>query len=189
MLATKVHSELFGTYEQPRLVLLQRPEDPDSTETWTETELIGTDSAPDFAFLTQAFTNSSGGRRLSIIGGSFSRSELLYYEADLEVFPPVVEHTVVVDTTAGPIYSTQLADVTGDGVLELVVSNHCENGTEGAIFAYELPASPEDWLASATAGTWTRHTLASDFQVLNPGTVSPACPVILSFLSRNLSYS
>ena len=179
MLATKVHSELFGSFEQPKLVLLSRPEDDKVLGKWEETTLIEGDGAPDFAFTTREFTDAEGGRKLAIVTGSFTKSTLSIYEADLSSYPPTISEPAIVDTGAGPIYSTQLVDINGDGVDELLVSNHEEDEfyNQSAVFAYELPANTADWYAAAPS--LTRHTLASGFKVLNPdtGKAAPGFPL------------
>jgi len=180
ILATKVHSELFGSFEQPKLVLLSRPVDDEVLGSWEETTLIeGEDGTPDFAFATREFVDAAGVRKMAIVTGSFTKSTLALYEADLSSYPPTISEAAIIDTDAGPIYSTQFVDINGDGIDELLVSNHEEDEyfNQSAVFAYELPAKTADWYAAAPS--LTRHTIASGFKVLNPdkGKAAPGFPL------------
>jgi hypothetical protein len=73
----------------------------------------------------------------------------------------------VLDATIGPSFDVQVVDLNGDGRLDLLVTNHVDNATDGGnpqsgVFAYEAPLAPAP-LTNASA--WTKHTLASGFAV------------------------
>lgn len=173
VLATRVRACAGGLVESGSLVLLTRPEDPNQDVEWEQTTLA---DDVDFAFVTREFEGAGGARKLALFTGSFSESKLSYYVADLSTFPPTLSDEVVVDADAGPIYSTQLEDINGDGVDELLVSNHEMIGTKGAVYAYELPADPTEW--QGAAGNLTRHTLSSNFTLkVMPGEAAPGFPI------------
>lgn len=176
ILATRVHAEAFGTWEQAHLVVLTRPDDPNEEQEWEYTELI---EGTDFAFVCRDFNDADGTRKLAIISGSFINSRLSLYEADLSTFPPTISKEAIIDDDAGAIYSTQLVDLDGDGTDELLVSNHMDNATLAAVYVYELPESTADWYSAVSNEGLTRHMIANDFQVLNPGTgkAAPGFPI------------
>lgn len=176
ILATRVHTEGFGTWEQAHLVVLTRPDDPNEEQEWEYTELI---EGTDFAFVCRDFVDADGARKLAIVSGSFVNSRLSLYEADLSTFPPTISEEALIDDTAGAIYSTQVLDLDGDGKDELLVSNHMDNATLAAVYVYELPESTSEWYSTVSKEGLTRHMIANNFQVLNPGTgkAAPGFPV------------
>jgi hypothetical protein len=75
--------------------------------------------------------------------------------------------TVVLDASIGPAFDVQVIDLNGDGRLDLLVTNHVDNATDGGtpasgVWAYEAPVAPAP-LTNASA--WTRHALATGFAV------------------------
>jgi hypothetical protein len=75
--------------------------------------------------------------------------------------------TTVLDASIGPAFDVSVVDLNLDGRLDLLVTNHVDNATDGGspqsgVWAYEAPAAPHP-LTDAAA--WTRHTLASGFAV------------------------
>jgi len=81
---------------------------------------------------------------------------------------------VAVDTTLGSMFDVNVVDLNGDGSFEVMVTNHVNQDTNGAVsgvWAYELPAGEGAWKTQP----WTRHTIASNFPtyVPGPGQASP----------------
>lgn len=73
----------------------------------------------------------------------------------------------VLDASIGPAFDVQVIDLNNDGRMDLLVTNHVDNATDGGtpasgVFAYEAP-SPGIPLTNVSA--WTKHTLASGFVV------------------------
>lgn len=78
----------------------------------------------------------------------------------------------ILDATIGPTEDLHLADVDGDGMLELVISSH-EGGTGGSVYAYELPPNlnpnAEGSDNTSMDASWSRILLATGFKVTKPG--------------------
>ncbi|KAJ3315773.1 hypothetical protein HDU76_002102 [Blyttiomyces sp. JEL0837] len=74
----------------------------------------------------------------------------------------------VLDTTGiGHAFDVEIVDLNGDGKKEILVTNHqgSSDTPTGSVYAYEIPAD-----ITAPAASWTKHTLATNFPVLQSGT-------------------
>uniref|UniRef100_A0A7S3DB35 FG-GAP repeat protein n=1 Tax=Palpitomonas bilix TaxID=652834 RepID=A0A7S3DB35_9EUKA len=80
----------------------------------------------------------------------------------------------IIDPNLGPGYCVNFLDVNGDGVEDLVASNHQGDGS-GGIFAYDLPQD-----GAYLNGSYARHTLNSGFPVRESG-IGQAAPGIIDF--------
>ncbi len=91
---------------------------------------------------------------------------------------------VVLDTSLGTMFGLSFGDVNGDGVEDLLVTNHVDNITLSGVYAYEIPQGPGAWRSPAA---WTRHTLATGFPVLipGPGQAAPGAAVLLPQPAQN----
>jgi len=81
----------------------------------------------------------------------------------------------VIDANMGKPFGIELADLDGDGVDELLFTNHQdqEDAIKAAVYAYEIPADLQN-------GDFTRHTLAqgiSELKVDTSGAGSPGFPI------------
>lgn len=75
----------------------------------------------------------------------------------------------VLDASIGPGFDVATVDLNGDGVLDLLVTNHVDNASSpfvSGVFAYVAPAAPAPLAAAAG---WTKHALASGFAVREAG--------------------
>jgi len=72
----------------------------------------------------------------------------------------------VIDSSIGHAFDVQLTDVNGDGKVDLLVTNHqgTSDTPSGSVYAYEIPSN-----INLPGTAWTRHTLATDLPVLQPG--------------------
>jgi hypothetical protein len=84
---------------------------------------------------------------------------------------------VILDASIGPSFDVAPLDMNGDGRIDLLVTNHVDNATDGGtpqsgVFVYEAPLAPTS-LTNASA--WVKHTLASGFAVreFGPGQAAP----------------
>ena len=66
---------------------------------------------------------------------------------------------MVIDNTIKHAYRAEVADLNGDGKLEVVVNNHESSTTDNAVYGFEIP---DDFL---DASKYVRHTIASEFPV------------------------
>ena len=85
-----------------------------------------------------------------------------------------------IDTTIGPAYDTIFVDLNMDGNKELVVTNH-KDGKGGEVYAYEVPKD-------VIKGSYTKHLLASNFTVTEPG-VDQAAPGFVYAFKPNITYT
>ena len=76
----------------------------------------------------------------------------------------------VLDAGMGPGFDVEVVDLDGDGTLDLLVTNHVDAppapNDPSEVVAYVAPAAPTP-LTDASA--WTKHVLASNFTVREPG--------------------
>jgi hypothetical protein len=78
-------------------------------------------------------------------------------------------HAVVLDGAIGPGFGVDVADLNGDGILDLLVTNHVDNATSpfaSGVFAYVAPPAPTPLSAP---GAWVKHNLSVGFAVREPG--------------------
>jgi hypothetical protein len=80
---------------------------------------------------------------------------------------PANNKVITIDKTIGPAFEMQYVDVNGDGIKDLLVTNHVGDGAKAGVFAYEVPKVMTD--------KWVRHDLAMGFPVLQSG-VGQASP-------------
>lgn len=128
---------------------------------WTETVIgKGCDT-----FFVLADMNNDG--FMDIVSAEFWGSKLTLIESANGRFDDssLLKRTTI-DSTAGQMFSVEMVDVNGDGVLDILATNHDGKG-KGSVFAYEVPKSVAD--------PWARHVLATDFPVLQKG-IGQAAP-------------
>ena len=68
----------------------------------------------------------------------------------------------VIDNTIGPVFNIELADLAGDGKLELLATNHTRKKDLAGVFAYEVPSD-------ISTGTFVKHTLWQDIKTVKSG--------------------
>lgn len=160
---------LFGSAAS-ELVWLKNPGGNKQFEqAWTETVII-TDG-PDFLFRL-ADIDSDG--NYEILAAQYLNPGFYVYWTTSTWESPNGIQKVAVDTTLGSMFDVNVVDLNGDGSFEVMVTNHVNQDTDGAVsgvWAYELPAGEGAWKTQP----WTRHTIASDFPtyVPGPGQASP----------------
>ena len=76
----------------------------------------------------------------------------------------------ILDASIGPSFDVAVEDLNGDGTLDLLVTNHADNATaphiQSGVFAY---LAPPMGVSLTDSKAWTKHTLASGFEVREPG--------------------
>lgn len=145
----------LGTYST-MLVILKPKDADDPTGEWVETEIgPGCD-----ALFTVADLDGDG--IPEVIAPSYFTETLSIFHSTTGFADPDEVQTIVLDDSIGAAFDAQLVDINGDGVLDLLVTNHQGDGT-GSVYAYEIPSD------ITKVARWTRHTLASDFPVTQSG--------------------
>lgn len=164
------------------LVWLKHPSDPSAiTSPWKMSVLS---NGPDI--ITMPLVGNDG--LLYIIAAEFFAQKLSVTAVSPSATPKVVSYTIV-DPSPGPADDLKLADVDGDGQVELVVTTHQNEG--GKVLAYELPSNllPKSDSVKST-GDWQRVTLATGFVTTLKGQnqASPGFIFPLPYLdkSRNM---
>ncbi len=77
----------------------------------------------------------------------------------------------VLDASLGPAFDVAVVDLNGDGVRDLLVTNHADNATAPAHTASQVVAyvAPPPGTALTDASAWGRHVLAEGFLIREPG--------------------
>ena len=86
-----------------------------------------------------------------------------------------------IDTTIGPAYDAIFVDLNMDGNKELVVTNH-KDGKGGEVYAYEIPTK------DVINGNYTKHLIADNFTVTEPGK-NQAAPGFVYAFKPNMNYT
>ena len=76
----------------------------------------------------------------------------------------------VIDSTLGPSFDVAIVDINGDGLLDLLVTNHVDNatthGSVSVVTVFQAPAAPTPL---TTLSAWSRHDIAVGFDVREAG--------------------
>lgn len=146
---------LKGKSGKGELVWFEQPaSNPLTSVPWKEHVIV---EGPDILFQIEDFDKSDD--HFEVIATEFFAEKLSIYSISYKNASVVGSH--VIDDKIGPAYSIQLADLNKDGKSELLVTNHL-GGAGGAVYAYQVPDDVMN-------GNYTRHTLASNFTVTEPG--------------------
>jgi hypothetical protein len=117
---------------------------------WTEHSVT---SGPDVVFKSVPYALLDGG--LAVFATEFFNPNGPRLTVNFIDKNGVKESTRLIDDTIGKPFAVDIVDLDGDGVDELLVTNHQSNGEEPkpAVYAFEVP-----W-ANLKNGQYTRHTL------------------------------
>ncbi|KAF7539588.1 hypothetical protein G7054_g2019 [Neopestalotiopsis clavispora] len=155
MVSCRADQPLIGA-TKTMLVILKPKDASAPTGEWVETEIgAGCD-----ALFTVADLDGDGFPE--VIAPSYFTEKLNIFHSKTGFADPADVQTITIDATVGAAFDAQYVDVNGDGVKDLLVSNHQGDGT-GGVYAYEVPAD-----VTQVKG-YTRHTLASGFPVTQRG--------------------
>jgi hypothetical protein len=138
------------------LVWLEQPAMPlggSFNATWTERVLI-TPKGPDVSFLLHDFEGRGENQFMVLAGQFFVAKALTLFWCNLpwDRCTPADVQSRVVGGAIGPIFSVSLADLNGDGRLDVLTTTNTDDGT-GAVYGVEIPT------ANVTTAEWTVHTL------------------------------
>ena len=148
VIAGRAYTNLFGK-TNGELVWFKQPASAEDVNDLWDMQIL--QEGPDVLLLLD--TTVSG--EVTVYAPEFWGEKLSRTVIKVAAVPKVVSYDVL-DSKLGAGYDALLADVTGDGVMELVVSNH--EAKDGAIFAYDIADN-----------TFTKHTVAQNFVVTKPG--------------------
>ena len=120
-------------------------------------------SGPDFLF--RIFDLARDGA-LQVLAAQFYSKQLVYYHFDPVTLVPT---TTVIDPELGAGFDCQVSDINGDGLPDVLVTNH---EPSGSVFAFEVTVLP-NFTAVAS-----KHTLASNITIHksiipSPGAAAP----------------
>lgn len=166
LLTARATKPLFGSAAGELLWLEQPATDPLSGPSlpWAEHSLVTGAFAPDVFFVT---VDLDGDGSFEVLYTSFFTGGGLGFVSATNWADPTTVTNTVVDKSPGPMFDVKVADVNGDGNMDVLATNNGAQAGKQGLFAYELP--------SDLKSNWTRHTLASGFmpQGWGPGKGAP----------------
>lgn len=167
-LTARAHKPLLGTGRGELLWLEQPADSPLASAPWEEHVVV---SGPDVIILPADDLDAGGDDQLVVFACEFFSEKLSVVTLSTKDGSLVAARDI--DTTIGPAYDAILVDLNGDGRRELVVTNHVGGGG-GQVYAYTVPAD-------VIGGNYTRHLLASNFTVTEPGSDQSAPGYVYTF--------
>lgn len=121
--------------------------------------------------------------RFEIVAAGFfiSKLNLIYSEDAKNSFVNGQVKVKTIDTNAGQLFDVKLADLDGQGNLEILATNHQGNsaGVKGALFFYSLTGN-------LRSGTWKKSIIYDNFPVLKFG-FNQAAPGSAKLFHPNLN--
>lgn len=139
LVTARANRSLFGG-GKGELLWLEQPENPTSGP-WQEHVIA---SGPDVYFDLHDFDRDG---QEEIVATEFFAKRLSIYWKNGSSW-----ERQMVDDTLGSAFALEVVDLNADGRVELLVTNHENQASRSAVFAYEIPAD-------ARRGEWKRHTL------------------------------
>jgi len=156
MIIARCNVNTFGQ-AKGELVWLKHPSDPSQvTKPWKMSVLA---NGPDI--ISMPLVGNDG--LLYIISAEFFAEKLSVTSVTPGATPKVNSYTIV-DSSPGPSDDLKLADVDGDGVVELILTTH--QNKDGKVYAYELPANLLPAKSSSVregGADWQRVLIATGF--------------------------
>ena len=143
---------------------------------WKETVLKGGPWAPDVCFTAPvslrgdadsqifytSFFTGGGLAMLQCSGCAGAAPSATWASANLTL--------VVLDAAIGPAFDVAVVDLNGDGVRDLLVTNHADNATAPHIASQVVAyVAPPVGSSLADASAWSKHVLAEGFLIREPG--------------------
>lgn len=157
-----------------QLMWLEQPaENPLTSVPWKEHVLA---SGPDVIIVMADFNDTD--KQFEIFACEFFSERLSVLT--ISTTDATVTGTRDIDTTIGPAYDAILVDLNMDGSEDLLVTNH-KGGNGGEVYAYEIPKN-------VMTGNYTKHLIASNFTVTEPGSHQAAPGFVYAF-KPNSSYT
>jgi len=153
VLSAKATKPLFGA-GSGSLVWLEQPPEGLAALPWKEHVVT---PGPD-VFITVLELDSKK-ETLEVVATEFFSSQLTLNVIGLNNGSLI--YRTVIDNSIGPVYRAELASLNADGGRQLLVTNHIDDVTKSAVFAYDIPEDPTQ--------KWTRYTLATGFPVTEKG--------------------
>lgn len=123
-----------------------------SRKKWEEKYLF---QGPDVFFELVDFDKD---QKFEVISSQFLFEKISYHYLD-EITGKWVEK--IIDNTIGPGFDLSVVDLNGDGLNEILVTNHVSNEKAG-VFAYEVPAEPRH-------DNWNKHVIHQGFKTTARG--------------------
>lgn len=142
------------------IVWLEQPANPLSA--WPEHFIT---KGPDVNFVLEDLDNDG---QVEIIGADFFSKKLTVHWLNAGTW-----EGRTIDATLGAAFDLERVDLNGDGIKDLLVTNHEADASKAGIFAYEIPT---DWKLAS----WTRHTLRADVIDLRHGCI----PSVMLFVDK-----
>jgi hypothetical protein len=142
---------------------------------WAEATLVQGSWSPDVLFSAPASLRGDSDAQLFatsfFTGGGLTMLECARCSGGGGTWATAALSPVVIDATLGPSFDVAVVDVNGDGLLDVLVTNHVDNATNSSLVsvvaAYEPPRDVATPLSDVSA--WTKHILADGFFVREPG--------------------
>ena len=154
IITTRATKPIIGESGGELLWLEQPQDDPLGSVPWKEHVLA---SGPDVGFTVTDLQEDDG--QFEVFATEFFSERLSLLTVSTKT--STVTNTRDIDTDIGPAYAASVVDLNNDGSKDLLVTNHV-GGSGGSVYAYEIP---QDILK----GNFTKHILATNFTVTEPG--------------------
>jgi len=157
------------------LYWLKQPTSNPLGSTWTSTKII---DGPDVFFIIE---DIDGDGQLDLLASQFFTSKLVLYRNLNWLEPSKGFAAQLIDDSIGPVFNVITVDLNGDGVKELVATNHIGDKSGGGVFIYERTTMSE-----YADIFFTKYVAASDLVNVKfgPGQAAPGNVVPIMYKNQ-----